>query len=250
LANETDATVAQTKHLWQTVDRPNLMIKIPATEAGIPAIRQAIAAGININVTLIFSIERYRSVMDAYLSGLDDRLAAGTAIENIHSVASFFISRIDSRIDPKLPANSQLLGKIAIANAKLAYQEFLAVIHSPRFKALKGSKANVQRPLWASTSVKNPNYSDTLYVDNLIGPQTVNTVPPETLDVFRDHGTAELTISVHVEKARREMVELEKLGIQMKTIAAELEADGVKSFADAFTMLLQTIEKRRHTLAV
>jgi transaldolase len=245
LANDTEGTVAQAKDLWKKVNRPNLMVKIPATQAGIPAIRQAIAAGINVNVTLIFSIERYKAVMDAYQSGLEDCLLAGGDIENIHSVASFFVSRVDSKIDPKLPAGSPLLGKAAIANAKLAYAEFQKYFATSRFGKLQMGKANYQRPLWASTSTKNPAYVDTMYVDNLIGPATVNTVPPNTLEAFRDHGKAALTLLDGVDECRSQIADLEKLGILMQTVTAELEAEGVKSFADAFTALLQTIEERR-----
>ena len=249
LANDTAGTVEQAKHLWQTVNRPNLMIKIPATKAGIPAIRQVIAAGINVNVTLIFSIERYKEVMDAYMSGLEDRLLAGGDIEKIHSVASFFVSRVDTKIDPKLvecgSSASALLGKAAIANAKLAYEEFRKVFGEPRFGKLQLAKANFQRPLWASTGTKNPAYPDTLYVDNLIGPATVNTVPPSTLDAVRDHVKPVLTIMAGVDECRKQIADLEKLGISMNMVTAELEAEGVKSFADAFTALLQTVDERR-----
>jgi transaldolase/glucose-6-phosphate isomerase len=237
--------VAQAKHLWNTVNRPNLMVKIPATKAGIPAIRQAIAAGINVNVTLIFSIDRYKAVMDAYMSGLEDHLLAGGDIEKIHSVASFFVSRVDSKIDPRLPVGSVLLGKAAIANAKLAYEEFRKTFGEPRFGKLQLAKANFQRPLWASTSSKNPAYSDTIYVDNLIGPATVNTVPPATLDAFRDHGKAALTIMDGVDECRSQIAELEKIGIRIDGVTTELEVEGVKSFADAFTALLQTVDERR-----
>jgi transaldolase/glucose-6-phosphate isomerase len=261
LANETEATVAQAKHLWQTVDRPNLMIKIPATKAGIPAVRQVIASGINVNVTLIFSIERYKEVMDAYLGGLEDCLLAGGDIEKIHSVASFFVSRVDSKIDPKLaalqampgspsvtlgsPDPSTLLGKAANANAKLAYEEFRKIFGEPRFRKLQLAKANFQRPLWASTGTKNPAYSDTLYVDNLIGPATVNTVPPNTLDAFREHGKPAMTIMAGVDECRQQIADLEKLGISMEVVTAELEAEGVKAFAEAFTALLRTVDERR-----
>ncbi len=262
LANDTAGTVEQAKYLWQTVNRPNLMIKIPATKAGIPAIRQVIAAGINVNVTLIFSIERYREVMDAYMSGLEDCLLAGGDIEKIHSVASFFVSRVDTKIDPKLaalnvglgfpdsvklgsPDPSALLGKAAIANAKLAYEEFRKVFGEPRFGKLQLAKANFQRPLWASTGTKNPAYSDTLYIDNLIGPATVNTGPPSTLDAVRDHVKPVLTIMAGVDECRKQIADLEKLGISMNMVTAELEAEGVKSFADAFTALLQTVDERR-----
>ncbi len=248
LANDTEGTVAQAKHLWQTVQRPNLMIKIPATQAGVPAVRQVIAAGINVNVTLIFSLERYQEVMDAYLSGLEDCLLAGGEIERIHSVASFFVSRVDSKIDPKLPENSPLRGKAAIANAKLAYDEFRKVFGGPRFGKLQMAKANLQRPLWASTSTKNPNYPDTIYVDNLIGPATVNTVPPQTLAAFKERGKAAETIMEGLDEARQQVAGLEKLGILMSTVTQELEEEGVKAFADAFTALLATVEERRQVI--
>jgi transaldolase/glucose-6-phosphate isomerase len=249
LANQTEPTVEQAKHLWATVNRPNLMIKIPATKTGLPAIRQTIAAGINVNVTLIFSIDRYHEVMDAYLSGLEDRLLAGGTIENIHSVASFFVSRLDSKIDPKLPAASPLLGKAAIANAKLAYDAFKDVFSSPRFGKLQLAQANYQRPLWASTGTKNPAYPDTLYVDNLIGPATVNTVPPATLDAFRDHGHPAETIMQGVDECRKQLADLEALGISMTQVTDELEKEGVKAFEDAFTGLLATVNERRAAVA-
>lgn len=248
LANDTEGTISQAKHLWQTVNRPNLMIKIPSTKAGIPAVRQVIAAGINVNVTLIFSLERYQQVMDAYLSGLEDRLLAGGEIERIHSVASFFVSRVDSKIDPKLPENSPLRGKAAIANAKLAYDEFRKVFGGARFGKLQMAKANLQRPLWASTSTKNPAYPDTIYVDNLIGPATVNTVPPQTLVAFKEHGTAAETIMAGLDQASQQIAELEKLGILMSTVTQELEEEGVKAFADAFTALLATVDERRQAI--
>jgi transaldolase/glucose-6-phosphate isomerase len=256
LTNETEATVAQAKYLWDTLDRPNLMVKIPATLAGIPAIRKSIASGININITLIFSLERYREVMDAYLSGLEDRLKAGGEIGKIASVASFFVSRVDTKVDQHLQdiirtegkqaaAAQTLLGKAAIANARLAYDEFRQVFSGERFKKLQAAHANTQRPLWASTGTKNPAYPDTYYVDNLIGPETVNTVPPATLDAFRDHGQAAITITESVDACRRQLAELEKLGISMDQVTAELEAEGVKSFVDAFAALLQTVDERR-----
>lgn len=247
LANDTAGTVAQAKKLWETVNRPNLMIKIPATLAGIPAVRQVIAAGINVNVTLIFSIERYQAVMDAYLSGLEDRVAAGGAIDRIHSVASFFVSRVDSKIDPKLAEGSPLRGKAAIANAKLAYEAFGLVFGGERFARLQG--ANLQRPLWASTGTKNPAYSDTIYVDNLIGKNTVNTVPPQTLDAFRDHGKAAETLSGGIEECKTQLAQLEALGISMAAVTTELEEEGVKAFADAFGALLASLEARRAAAA-
>ena len=249
IANDTEATVAQAEQLWARVHRPNLMVKIPATKAGIPAIRRAIAAGVNVNVTLIFSLKRYAEVMDAYLSGLEDRAAIGHPIDHIASVASFFVSRVDSKVDPKLPDGSPLRGKAAIANAKLAYDLYHQTFVGRRWEILKVKSARVQRPLWASTSTKNPAYPDTLYVDELIGPETVNTVPPQTLDAFRDHGTASMTLMRGVDEAQEMIKQLEASGISMDVVTQELEDEGVKAFADAFTQLLETIEMRRKSAA-
>ena len=256
LANDTAATLAQAKQLWQRVDRPNLMIKIPATKAGLPAITDAIAAGINVNVTLIFSLQRYAEVMDAYMKGLERRVAEGLPIGSIASVASFFVSRVDTKIDPRLqeiiPTGGQqardakaLLGKAAIANARLAYADFKKAFASERFLKLKAKGARVQRPLWASTSTKNPDYRDVMYVEELIGPDTVNTVPPQTLVAFLEHGQVRLSLEEDLEGARQTLAELEKLGILMKTVTSELEEQGVKSFSDAFTVLLEAVDKRR-----
>ncbi len=176
LAHDTEGTQKQAQQLWAWVERPNLMVKIPATKAGIPAIRTSIAAGININVTLIFSLDRYAAVMDAYLAGLEDRIAANEPIEMVASVASFFVSRVDTKVDPRLPEGSNLRGRAAIANAKMAYDAFESIFTSPRFATLKARfRARVQRPLWASTGTKNPAYPDTVYIDTLIDPETVNT---------------------------------------------------------------------------
>jgi len=256
LANDTAATLAQAKQLWQRVDRPNLMIKIPATKAGLPAITDAIAAGINVNVTLIFSLQRYAEVMDAYMKGLERRVAEGLPIGSIASVASYFVSRVDTKIDPRLqeiiPTGGQqardakaLLGKAAIANARLAYADFKKAFASERFLKLKAKGARVQRPLWASTSTKNPDYRDVMYVEELIGPDTVNTVPPQTLVAFLEHGQVRLSLEEDLEGARKTLAELEKLGILMKTVTSELEEQGVKSFSDAFTVLLEAVDKRR-----
>lgn len=245
LANDSEGTITQAKELWTRVNKPNLMIKIPATKAGLPAIRQAIAAGINVNVTLIFSIARYREVMDAYLAGLEDRVLAKESIADVHSVASFFISRLDSIIDDQLPENSPLRGKIAIANAKLAYEAFGQVFSEARFGKLQLVQANYQRPLWASTSTKNPAYPDTLYIDELIGPATVNTVPPKTLDAFKDHGMAAATLKADLDEAKKSVADLASAGISLDDATQHLEDAGVKSFADAFTSLLQTIKDRK-----
>ncbi len=249
LANDTAGTVAQAKQLWERVAKPNLMVKIPATKAGIPAVREVIAAGINVNVTLIFSLERYAEVMIAYLDGLDDRIAAGQPIDHVASVASFFVSRVDTKIDPKLPEGAPLRGKAAIANAKLAYEAFSAIFTTRRWEGLKIKGARVQRPLWASTGTKNPAYPDTLYVDELIGPETVNTVPPATLEAYRDHGRAEVTLTRDIDEARSVFAQLQTIGISMDNVTQELEEEGVKAFADAFTQLLAAVEDRRKTAA-
>ncbi len=255
LADDTEATCREAARLWEQVNRPNLMIKIPATPAGLPAVQRSIAAGINVNVTLIFSIARYEKVMDAYLAGLEDRLAAGGGVENIASVASFFVSRIDTKVDGLLQAivdaggeqaaaARALQGKIAIANAKLAYALHKQVFSGERWERLAGRGARLQRALWASTSTKNPAYPDTLYVDELIGPNTVNTVPPKTLKAFRDHGTAAPTLEAGLNLAQAQMDSLAGLGIAMETVTAELEQEGVRKFAQAFTALLDAVEKR------
>ncbi|HAX69938.1 MAG TPA: transaldolase, partial [Anaerolineae bacterium] len=250
LARDTEGTTRQAQELWARVNRPNLMVKIPATKEGIPAIRASIAAGINVNVTLIFSLSRYAEVMDAYLSGLEDRVAKDLPIQSIASVASFFVSRVDSKIDPKLPEESPLRGRAAVANAKLAYEQFESIFTSPRFATLKARfRARAQRPLWASTGTKNPKYPDTLYVDELIGPDTVNTVPPATLDAFRDHGKASLTVTRDLEDVQKLFVDLKAVGISMSTVTQELEEEGVKAFEDAFKSLLETIEERRKSAA-
>ncbi|MBI4731123.1 MAG: bifunctional transaldolase/phosoglucose isomerase, partial [Chloroflexi bacterium] len=259
LAHNTEATLAQAKHLWERVDRPNLMVKIPATKEGLPAIRGAISAGININVTLIFSIERYREVMEAYLAGLGDRFCGpippaflpyqGRGERGVGSVASFFVSRMDTKVDALLPEGSPLRGKAAIANAKLAYAAFRETFTGPRWKKLAKAGARLQRPLWASTSTKDPAYPDTLYVDNLIGPDTVNTVPPQTLDAFRGHGKAAVTITEGLDDAHRIFAELESSGISIARATQELEDEGVKAFADAFSAMLAAIEARRAAAA-
>lgn len=257
LANDTEKTISQAKKLWARVARPNLMIKIPATPAGIPAIRETIAEGINVNVTLIFSLSRYSEVMNAYLEGLENRVASGLPIDHVASVASFFVSRLDTKVDNQLkrlietqpdlaPQFVSLMGKASIANAKLAYAAFEQIFSSERFSSLRRKySAQIQRPLWASTSTKNPDYPDTLYVDNLIGPDTVNTMPPQTLDAFRDHGIAESTLSRNLPQAEQYIRELQACGIHLDLVTQELEKEGVQSFAEAFSALIETIETRR-----
>ena len=242
LAHDTQGTVQEAKRLWQLVNRPNLMVKIPATREGLPAITQAIAAGVNVNVTLIFSLARYTAVMDAYLSGLEQRIKEGLPIDKIASVASFFVSRVDTKVDGRLEAIIQkegsqagqaadLQGKIAVANTKMAYQQFKKTFTSARFEALKSRGAQLQRPLWASTSTKNPAYSDIKYVEELIARDTVNTLPQETLENFEHHGAVKLTIEDGLEAARQALQSLADLGISIEQVTDELEDEGVRSFA-------------------
>lgn len=255
-AYDAEATFADASRLWNEVNRKNLMIKIPATREGIPAIRKAIAAGININATLIFSIERYQEVMEAYLRGLEERAMHGLELHSIASVASFFVSRMDTKIDGYLDVLKQegkisaenadrLSGKAAIANTRLAYQRYETVFQSERFLQLQSLGARVQRPLWASTSTKNPKYRDVLYVEELIAPDSVNTVPPATLEAFLDHGKVGITIHDQLDEASHIFQELEKLGIALNKVTHELEEEGVKAFADSYVSLLEAVEKRR-----
>ncbi|MBW7882679.1 MAG: transaldolase [Caldilineaceae bacterium] len=259
LAYDTAATIAEARRLHAAVDKPNLMIKVPATAAGIPAIRQLIADGININVTLIFSLQRYAEVKEAFFQGLEERLENGKPIDSIASVASFFVSRVDSNVDDKLAnlaaqdaANAaqikSLMGKAAVANAKLAYAQFQEKFAGPRWQKLAAAGAHYQRPLWASTSTKNPDYPDLLYVDTLMGPHTVNTMPPKTLEAFKDHGTVSRTIDDDLAGAKAVLDALAAAGVDMDTVTQELEAEGVKKFADSFVELLAAIEQRRKEL--
>lgn len=254
LASDTAKTVSEAKRLFAKLGRPNVMIKIPATPEGIPAIEQAIYLGININVTLIFSNEVYAEVMEAYIRGLERRAAQALPVGDIASVASFFVSRIDAQADKQIQAKrkesddpelEQLLGKVAIANAKLAYQQFQAVFGSERFRKLRDLGAKVQRPLWASTGTKDPKYSDVLYIESLIGPDTVNTIPPATYEAFRDHGKVEPTLEQELDEARRVLALFEAKGFSLDAITTKLTAEGVKSFNDSFEQLMATIEARR-----
>ena len=250
LAYDTEGTVAEAKRLWRLVDRPNLMVKIPATLVGISAVEQAIAAGINVNVTLIFSQERYQLVMEAYIAGLEQRIAAGLPVDRIASVASFFVSRMDSKVDAILEdigtnTAKALMGKSAIANAKLAYQRYQTTFGGERFEKIKSAGGRVQRPLWASTSTKNPAYPDTLYVDTLIGADTVNTIPPKTLVAFLDHGVVADTLVKKMHLQEEVINGLEALRISVKTVTDELEAEGVASFSKAFADLLAIIKSRK-----
>ena len=255
LANDTEATVAEALRLWAAVKRPNLMVKVPATPAGIPAIRELIGRGLNINITLLFSVSVYEQVVEAYISGLEDLERAGDDISKIGSVASIFVSRIDTAIDKRLDklgdkqVADRLRGKAAIANAKLAYVRYKALFSGPRWQHLAASGAKTQRLLWASTSTKNPAYKDTMYVEALVGPDTVDTIPPATMDAFRDHGKAiPDVIEQDVAGARATLAELEQHGVSLNEVTEELVKDGVQQFADAFDKLFGTIARRRRTL--
>lgn len=247
LAYDTEATINEARRLFAAIDRPNAYIKVPATPQGIPAIRQLISEGVNVNVTLIFAISAYEVVAEAYLAGLEALIEKGGNPAGVSSVASFFVSRVDSNVDKKLKelGNESLLGAIGIANAKMAYQKFLEIFSGPRWERLADRGARVQRPLWGSTSTKDPSYPDTLYVDNLIGPHTVNTVPPETLEALMDHATVERTIDRDPDVARQQLQELAELGIDLDQITDELLTEGVEKFAAAFSSLLQAVEERK-----
>jgi transaldolase len=261
LAHDTDKTIAEVRRFWKMVDRPNLMIKIPATPEGIPAVQMALTEGINVNITLIFSIESYRKVAEAYLNALEDRNAEGKDISHIASVASFFVSRVDTLVDKLLEdkvkatgdsAEQQKLksleGKAAIANARLVYQEFKRIFQAPRFETLKHSGAHVQRPLWASTSTKNPAYRDVLYAEELIGPDTVDTMPLETIEDFRDHGRVRLSIEDNIDQAHAELDALEQVGIHYHAVTQQLQDEGVQKFADSFHELFKGIAEKQKAI--
>ncbi|MGK5638448.1 transaldolase [Streptomyces sp. URMC 126] len=255
LAHDTHATVAEAKQLAWLVDRPNTLIKIPATMAGLPAISETLGLGISVNVTLIFSLERYRAVMDAYLTGLEKAKAAGLDLSLIHSVASFFVSRVDTEIDKRLDAlgteeAKALRGKAALANARLAYQAYEEVFSSDRWLALEKAGANKQRPLWASTGVKDPAYKDTLYVDDLVAPNTVNTMPESTLEAAADHGDVKGdTVRGTYEQAKAELDALAKLGISYDEVVQLLEDEGVEKFEASWNDLLKSTEAELKRLA-
>jgi transaldolase/glucose-6-phosphate isomerase len=246
LANDTKGTIDEARRLFNTLDRPNIMIKVPATPQGIPAIETLISEGININVTLMFSLKHYESVANAYLAGLEKRAASGADISQVASVASFFVSRVDTAVDRELEkiGNTSLKGKIAIANSKATYMRFKQIFSGDRWDKLAAAGARVQRPLWASTGTKNPEYADTLYIDRLIGPDTVNTVPPATLDAFRDHGQVEPTLETGLDLALTQMEELSELGIDLDLITEKLQEDGVIAFAASFTSLMENLSEK------
>ena len=254
LAHDAAGTVDMAVALAKRVDRPNLMIKVPGTEAGVTAFEEIIARGINVNVTLLFGVPRYREIAQAYIRGLERRRGDGHSIERLASVASFFVSRVDSAVDAALEANGSpeamaLRGKVAIANAKAAYGHALNLFGSPQFEALAKGGARPQRLLWASTGTKNPDYSDVVYVEELIGRDTVNTLPPKTLEAFRDHGTVEPRLERGLDEAQATLDALGELGIDLGEITAKLEADGIDSFADAFDRLMAALAEERAKVA-
>jgi transaldolase len=249
LADDTAATIAQATDLWGRLAQPNVMIKVPGTEAGLPAIEELTRQGVNINVTLLFSIERYEQVIDAYLSGLSARAEAGAPLDTVSSVASFFLSRIDTKVDQRLPEGSPLLGRVALASARVAYQRYLAKFAGPEWERLEALGAKPQRPLWASTGTKNPDYSDVLYVAELIGPDVVNTMPEQTLRAFADHGEVGPTLAADPAGAEQTLADAATAGIDLAAVTDELEREGVRSFCDSYRELLDCIEGKLGVIA-
>ncbi len=259
-ARDANLTREEVERLWNAVDRPNLMVKIPGTAEGAPVVEEMLRKGININITLLFSIENYERVALAFVSAVEARVAAGEPVDRLSSVASFFVSRVDTLVDKQLDEkiasssgnDNELLqslhGKVAVANAQLAYAKFLEIFESDRFAALRAAGAQVQRPLWASTGTKNPAYSDVLYIETLIGPDTVNTMPVKTLTAFLDHGTVQRTVDQHFERAERVIADLAKAGIDLRAVTTQLENDGIESFTKSFETLLDGVENKRSAL--
>jgi len=264
LALDTEATIVEARRLWKACDRPNVMVKIPGTEAGVPAIRQCLSEGININITLLFSIDRYRLVMAAYLEALEARVAAGEPVDRLRSVASFFVSRVDTNVDKKLDAvaadtgrpESQrqlardLRGKTAIANARLAYRAYKEVFSGERFAQLRTKGASRQRPLWASTSTKDPAYPDLYYVEALVAPCSVDTMPRETFEAYKDHGNPRVRIGDDLDRAQLVLAGLAQLGIDESEVYRELEVEGVRKFADSYDKLLEAVERKEKAVRV
>jgi transaldolase len=262
LANDTEGTIAEALRFWQTINRPNVMIKIPGTAAGFPAVERVIAEGIPVNVTLLFSVSDYEQTALAYMRGLEQRLARGESLK-VASVASFFLSRIDTKIDDRLEARikgatseaekeklASLKGKVAIANAKLAYQKYKAIYETERWQALKAKGAMEQRLLWASTSTKNPAYSDVMYVDNLVGANTVNTMPPETILACADHCDVADRIEIDLDSAKQVIADIQAIGIDLDQVMAELQAEGIDKFVKPFAALMQSLENKVQQLAL
>jgi transaldolase len=255
LAHDTTGTIEEARRLWTALDRPNVLIKVPATAEGLPAIEQLIREGISINVTLLFGLPRYRQVTDAYLAGIEARAAQGKPVQQVASVASFFVSRIDTWVDPLLEQRiaqggseagvaKQVHGHVAVASAKMAYQIYKEIFGSTRFKRLVDAGARTQRLLWASTGTKNPDYSDVKYIESLIGPDTVNTVPVETLDAYRDHGDPQARLEQDVERAGSVLERLADLGVSIDKVTQQLEEEGVEKFNKPFDQLMKTLKER------
>jgi transaldolase len=253
LAHDADRSLAEARHLWREVDRPNVMIKIPGTHEGLSAIERALCMGININITLLFSVERYQQVADCYLNALEARVDAGEPIRSVASVASFFVSRVDTetdrRIDTRHGSLRELRGRAAIANATLAYARFREIFSGARWEALERHGARIQRPLWASTSTKNPAYGDVRYIEGLIAPDTVTTMPPETLHLFEDHGVVMRTLSTRTGEAADVVRQLAKGGIDIEDVAQTLEGEGIRKFEESYAALLHVLATKRHALA-
>lgn len=259
VANDAEGTIREARHLWKLVGRPNVMIKVPGTTAGCTALTQLIADGINVNVTLLFGVDAYAAVAEAYLKGLEQRAAAGAPLAGVASVASFFVSRVDTEIDKRLDAKvaegaltasqgAELKGKAAIANAKLAYLHFTTQFSGPRWDALRAKGAQVQRPLWASTSTKNPAYRDVIYVEELVGPDTVNTLPPATLDAFRDHGETRRTIDQGLDAATFALAAVQSVGVPLRDVTDQLLREGLAAFQKSFDTLLAGLETKAAAL--
>lgn len=257
LAHDTEGTLADARRLWKWVDRPNVMIKVPGTEAGLPAIEQLLSEGINVNVTLLFSLGGYERVMEAFLRGIERRVDAGEPVDRVASVASFFVSRVDSSVDAQLvkiaageadeerkTRAKSLMGRAAVDNAKLAYARFQDVFGGERWARLKAAGAQIQRPLWASTSTKNPEYRDVIYVEELIGPDTVNTMPLATVEAFADHGVARRTVDAELDRAREELAALASLGVDLDAVTEQLQVEGVDKFAKSFREMLATVGEK------
>ena len=255
LASDTQRSIDEARRLWKLVDRPNLMIKIPGTDEGIPAIEQLLSEGINVNITLLFSLAGYERVMEAFLRGMERRAEAGQPLDRVASVASFFVSRVDTAVDAELEKIAKeggpnaekakgVTGRAAIANAKLAYQRFSEVFAGERWERLAAKGAQVQRPLWASTSTKNPAYRDVIYIESLIGPHTVNTVPLATLEAFTDHGEVRRTVDADLDQARAELATLQELGIDLDAVTEKLQVEGVEKFAKAYNQMIQAVGEK------
>ncbi|HXE61505.1 MAG TPA: transaldolase [Gemmatimonadaceae bacterium] len=254
LARDTQGSLEEARRLWREVGRPNVMIKIPGTREGWPAIEKALEEGININITLLFSVEHYKAVAEAYLNAMEARIAAKKPVNRVASVASFFVSRVDSEVDKRLEkiggAATSLLGQAAIANAKLAYELFGELFSGPRWVKIRDAGARVQRPLWASTSTKNPNYGDVRYIEGLIGPETINTVPPDTLQLFEEHGVVRRTLTPNADDARALLEQIAKAGVDFDDVTQTLEDEGIEKFDASYRKLLGVISGKRQALGV